>query len=50
MIDNMFMEFKKKIIIYRTILHCACHSGNFDLVKYIIESDMADINDIDIFI
>lgn len=35
---------------YRTLLHNACHSGNIDLVKYLISLNQIDLNSKDVFL
>lgn len=39
-----------KKIFYQTILHCACSSGNADLVRFLISLNEISITEIDISI
>lgn len=38
------MKFLRKKLFYETILHLACKSGNYDLVKYLISLKDIDVN------
>lgn len=38
------MKFQRKKLFYETILHLACKSGNYDLVKYLISLKDIDVN------
>lgn len=49
----MIYGIKKAIIIYSTILHFACESGNLELVEYLISLKYFkdyDLNSKDIFL
>lgn len=47
--NNNFHGVYKIIMIYNTLLHLACRSGNIELVKYIISLNKIDITSSNIF-
>ena len=48
--NNNFHGVYKIIMIYNTLLHLACRSGNIELVKYILSLDKIDMTAKNIFL